>query len=42
MILTTSWIEQTPIQFAMQALADDDPATEKLHEVFGGAHILRR
>ena len=35
MILTAPWIEQTQIQFAMQALADNDPATEKLHEVFG-------
>jgi hypothetical protein len=35
MILTTPWVEQTQIQYDVQALPDDHPLTEKLREMFG-------
>jgi hypothetical protein len=35
MKLTAPWVDQTQTQFDVQALPDDHPATEKLHEAFG-------
>jgi|SRR5258707_9113668 hypothetical protein len=35
MKLTEPWVDQTQTQFDVQALPDDHPATEKLHEAFG-------
>jgi hypothetical protein len=35
MKLTTSWVEQTQIQYEMQVLPEDHPIAEQLHEVFG-------
>ena len=39
MKLTTPWVEQTQIQYDVQALPEDHPATGKLNEVFG-AHTF--
>jgi len=50
MKLTAPWVDQTQSQFDVQALPDDHPATEKLHEAFGvhtffvgddGLHIVQ-
>jgi hypothetical protein len=50
MKLTAPWVDQTQTQFDVQALPDDHPATEKLHEAFGvhtffvgddGLHIVQ-
>ena len=50
MKLTAPWVDQTQNQFDVQALPDDHPATEKLHEAFGvhtffvggdGLHIVQ-
>jgi hypothetical protein len=35
MMLTTPWVEQTQIQYDVQALPDDHPLTGELRELFG-------
>jgi hypothetical protein len=51
MKLTTPWVEQTQIQYDMQALPEDHPIADQLHEVFGvhtfflgdeGLHIVEQ
>jgi hypothetical protein len=51
MKLTTPWVEQTQIQYEMQALPEDHPIADQLHEVFGvhtfflgeeGLHIVEQ